>query len=80
MSTALSKSMSLAEFLEWEDKQEGRHEFDGSRIVEMTGGVGRTSALSPTSSDFWRTPWTRIFLTQSPKCASRLRARSVTRT
>ena len=25
-------------FLQWEDGQEGRHEFDGARVVEVTGG------------------------------------------
>ncbi len=30
MSVAPRKSMSLAEFLDWEDRQEIRYEFDGS--------------------------------------------------
>jgi Uma2 family endonuclease len=28
----------LPRFLAWEDRQKGKHEFDGTRIIEMTGG------------------------------------------
>ena len=28
----------MERFLAWEDKQEGRHEFDGLRVTEVTGG------------------------------------------
>ncbi len=38
MNIALREPWTIDRFLAWEDKQEGRHEFDGSRIVEMTGG------------------------------------------
>jgi Uma2 family endonuclease len=31
--------MTAEQFIEWEDRQEGKHEFDGERIVEMTGGT-----------------------------------------
>ena len=29
----------MERFLAWEDKQEGRHEFDGLRVTEVTGGT-----------------------------------------
>jgi Uma2 family endonuclease len=39
MSLALRKPMTLAEFLEWEDRQPLRYEFDGIGPVAMTGGT-----------------------------------------
>jgi Uma2 family endonuclease len=39
MNVALRKSMSLADFLVWEERQELRYEFDGFRPVAMTGGT-----------------------------------------
>ena len=39
MNLAVRKPMSLAEFLEWEDRQELRFEFDGVEAVAMTGGT-----------------------------------------
>jgi Uma2 family endonuclease len=39
MNLAVRKPMSLAEFLEWEDRQELRYEFDGVEAVAMTGGT-----------------------------------------
>ena len=39
MSLALNQSMTLAEFLAWEERQPLRHEFDGLRPVAMTGGT-----------------------------------------
>ncbi len=38
MSIVLRETWTVGRFLEWEDRQERRHEFDGTRIVEMTGG------------------------------------------
>jgi len=38
MNLAVRKPMSLAEFLEWEERQELRYEFDGVEPVAMTGG------------------------------------------
>ncbi len=38
MNVALRKPWTVERFLAWEDRQEGRHEFDGTRIHEMTGG------------------------------------------
>jgi Uma2 family endonuclease len=39
MSVAMRKSMSLEEFLAWEERQEPRWEFDGFAPVAMTGGT-----------------------------------------
>ena len=37
--------MSIDEFLAWEERQELRHEFDGSEAVAMTGGTGAHAAI-----------------------------------
>src|SRR5208282_1955507 len=39
MNLALRKPMTLAEFLEWEERQPQRYEFDGVGPVAMTGGT-----------------------------------------
>lgn len=39
MNVALRRPMTLAEFLEWEERQPVKHEFDGFRPVAMTGGT-----------------------------------------
>jgi len=39
MNLALRKPMTLAEFLEWEERQPMRYEFDGVGPVAMTGGT-----------------------------------------
>ena len=39
MSDALRKSMTLDDFLGWEERQELRYEFDGFQPVAMTGGT-----------------------------------------
>jgi len=39
MNIALRKPMSLAEFLEWEERQPLRYEFDGVQPIAMTGGT-----------------------------------------
>jgi Uma2 family endonuclease len=39
MSLAVRKPMTLAEFLEWEERQPLRYEFDGVGPVAMTGGT-----------------------------------------
>ena len=46
MNVALRRPMTLAEFLEWEDRQELRHEFDGFRPVAMTGGTAAHAAIA----------------------------------
>jgi Uma2 family endonuclease len=38
MDTVLDRSWTTETFLAWEDKQEGKHEFDGRRVILMTGG------------------------------------------
>ncbi len=45
MSVALREPMSLAEFLDWEERQELRYEFDGFQPVAMTGGTVRHEAI-----------------------------------
>lgn len=39
MSTALRTTMTLKDFLAWEDRQERKHEFDGFEPVAMAGGT-----------------------------------------
>jgi Uma2 family endonuclease len=39
MNVALRRSMTLQEFLSWEERQETRFEFDGEQPVAMTGGT-----------------------------------------
>lgn len=43
MNIALRKSMSLQEFLAWEERQELRYEFDGFQPMAMTGGTSEHS-------------------------------------
>jgi hypothetical protein len=38
MNAMLQEPWTVERFLAWEDKQEGKHEFDGVRVIEMTGG------------------------------------------
>ena len=45
MNLAVRKPMSLAEFLEWEDRQELRYEFDGVEPSAMTGGTARHATI-----------------------------------
>jgi Uma2 family endonuclease len=45
MNLALRKPMTLAEFLEWEERQPLRYEFDGVGPVAMTGGTLGHSAI-----------------------------------
>ena len=39
MTVALRQPMTVAEFLDWEEGQELRYEFDGVRVEAMTGGT-----------------------------------------
>ncbi len=39
MDTVLDRPWTTESFLAWEDRQEGRHEFDGHRVIPMTGGT-----------------------------------------
>jgi len=45
MNVALRRPMSIEEFLDWESRQELRHEFDGFRALAMTGGTAAHSAI-----------------------------------
>ncbi len=45
MNVALSKPMTLADFLEWEERQELRYEFDGFQPQAMTGGTFEHDAI-----------------------------------
>src|SRR5271166_3620399 len=45
MNLVLRKPMTLAEFLEWEERQQLRYEFDGVGPVAMTGGTTGHSAI-----------------------------------
>ena len=45
MDTALRKPISLSQFLDWEERQELRYEFDGFEPVAMTGGTSEHSAI-----------------------------------
>jgi len=38
MDTVLADTWTTDRFLAWEDKQEGKHEFDGRHVIPMTGG------------------------------------------
>jgi Uma2 family endonuclease len=45
MNLALRRPMTLAEFLDWEEKQPLRYEFDGVRPVAMTGGTANHAVI-----------------------------------
>jgi Uma2 family endonuclease len=38
MDTVLDRPWTTKAFLAWEDRQEGKHEFDGRHVIPMTGG------------------------------------------
>lgn len=38
MDTVLDRPWTTETFLTWEDRQEGKHEFDGAQVIPMTGG------------------------------------------
>jgi Uma2 family endonuclease len=48
MTIALRKPMSLAAFLDWEERQELRYEFDGIQPIQMTGGTDAHEAIGGT--------------------------------
>jgi Uma2 family endonuclease len=45
MNVVLQKPMTLAEFIDWEERQPLRYEFDGFRPIAMTGGTAAHAAL-----------------------------------
>jgi Uma2 family endonuclease len=40
MNTVLDRPWTTDGFLAWEDRQEGKYEFDGRAVIPMTGGTG----------------------------------------
>jgi Uma2 family endonuclease len=38
MDTVMDRPWTAETFLAWEDRQEGKHEFDGQNVIPMTGG------------------------------------------
>ncbi len=38
MDSVLDRPWTVESFLAWEDRQDGRHEFDGRNVIPMTGG------------------------------------------
>lgn len=46
MTVALRNPMNLSEFLEWEERQELRYEFDGVQPLAMTGGTFEHDRIS----------------------------------
>ena len=48
MSSALQQPMSREAFLDWEERQPGRHEFDGWHVPAMTGGSATHTRVQPT--------------------------------
>jgi hypothetical protein len=45
MNVVLRKPMTLEAFLDWEERQELRYEFDGFQPVARTGGTSEHSAI-----------------------------------
>jgi len=45
MSAPARKPVTLAQFLDWEETQPLRHEFDGFRPIAMTGGIANHAAV-----------------------------------
>ena len=45
MTIALAQPITVEQFLDWEDRQELRHEFDGIDAFAMTGGTGAHAAI-----------------------------------
>jgi Uma2 family endonuclease len=45
MDDVLLEPWTVERFLTWEDEQEGKHEFDGTRIIPMTGGSRKHQRL-----------------------------------
>ena len=45
MNVAVRKPMTMAEFLEWEERQALRYEFNGERPVAMTGGTWNHASI-----------------------------------
>jgi len=62
MDTLLARPWTTETFLAWEDRQEGKHEFDGVRVVPMTGGsVAHQKIVSNLLVLFTRLLWGSAF-------------------
>ncbi|MCY4064100.1 MAG: Uma2 family endonuclease [Chloroflexi bacterium] len=46
MAVQTERTMTVAEYLEWEERQEIRHEFIDGEIIEMSGGSGKHSKIA----------------------------------
>jgi hypothetical protein len=55
MNVAFRKPLTLAEFLDWERRQELRYEFDGFQPVAMTGGTIGHDHIVFGCAGFWTT-------------------------
>ena len=45
MAIQTRRTMTVAEYLEWEERQEIKHEFIDGEIIEMSGGTGNHSKI-----------------------------------
>jgi Uma2 family endonuclease len=45
MDTVPDRPWTTDSFLAWEDQQEGKYEFDGRKVIPMTGGTGAHQAI-----------------------------------
>jgi len=45
MAIQTERKMTVAEYLEWEERQEIKHEYIDGEIIEMTGGTGKHSKI-----------------------------------
>ena len=45
MAIQTQRSMSVAEYLEWEMRQERKHEYIDGEVIEMTGGTRQHSEI-----------------------------------
>ncbi len=71
MDTVLDRVWTTDAFLAWEDKQEGRHEFDGQRIIPRIGG-----SLAHQDIVFnLRTVLARLLAGQPARAAQKMRLR-----
>ena len=50
MAIARQRMMTVAEYLEWEERQELKHEYIDGEVIEMPGGTGRHSRIKVNST------------------------------
>ena len=46
MAIQTERTMTVAEYLEWEERQELKHEYIDGEIIEMSGGTGNQSKIA----------------------------------